>query len=115
MIFERHINRYYLRFSPRLLLGIITLVLVDYLQLKIPNLYQLVVNGINDGYILENGLQISFDMAFFAGQNLYAAGADYSVHCFWQIPVAGLLYQYRHRCGKKFAGPDVQPLQGLEL
>ena len=64
MIFGRHINRYYLRFAPRLLLGIITLVLVDYLQLRIPNLYQMVVNGINDGYILENGVQIPFDMDF---------------------------------------------------
>ncbi len=64
MIFGRHINRYYLRFAPQLLLGIITLVLVDYLQLKIPNLYQLVVNGINDGYIVENGLEIPFDMDF---------------------------------------------------
>ena len=64
MIFGRHVNRYYLRFAPQLLLGILTLVLVDYLQLRIPNLYQLVVNGINDGYILENGLQIPFDMDF---------------------------------------------------
>ena len=64
MIFGRHINRYYLRFAPRLLLGIITLVLVDYLQLRIPNLYQMVVNGINDGYILENSTQIPFDMDF---------------------------------------------------
>ena len=64
MIFGRHINRYYLRFAPQLLLGILTLVLVDYLQLLIPNLYQLVVNGMNDGYILENGAQIVFDMDF---------------------------------------------------
>ncbi len=64
MIFGRHINRYYLRFAPRLLLGIITLVLVDYLQLVLPNLYQLVVNGINDGFIVENGVQIVFDMDF---------------------------------------------------
>ena len=64
MIFGRHINRYYLRFAPRLLLGIATLVLVDYLQLLIPNLYQLVVNGINDGFLTENGVQIPFDMDF---------------------------------------------------
>ncbi len=64
MIFGRHINRYYLRFAPQLLLGILTLVMVDYLQLRIPNLYQLIVNGINDGYILENGLNVPFDMDF---------------------------------------------------
>ena len=64
MIFGRHINRYYLRFAPQLLLGIATLIMVDYLQLLIPNLYQLVVNGINDGYILENGIAVSFNMDF---------------------------------------------------
>ena len=64
MIFGRHINRYYLRFAPRLLLGIITLVLVDYMHLMLPKLYQLVVNGINDGFVLENNVQIPFDMDF---------------------------------------------------
>lgn len=64
MIFGKDINRYYLKFAPRLLLGVITLILIDYLQLKIPNLYQLVVNGMNDGYILENGIQVPFDMDF---------------------------------------------------
>ena len=64
MIFGKHINRYYLRFAPRLLLGIITLVMVDYLHLVLPSLYQLVVNGINDGFVIENGVQITFDMNF---------------------------------------------------
>jgi len=47
-----------------LLLGLVTLVMVDYLQLIVPNLYQQVINGINDGYILDNGMQIAFDMEF---------------------------------------------------
>ena len=64
MIFGKHINRYYLRFAPRLLLGLITLIAIDYLQLVIPQLYQLVVNGMNQGFIVENGVQIPFDMAF---------------------------------------------------
>ena len=64
MIFGKDINRYYLKFAPRLLLGVITLILIDYLQLEIPRLYQLVVNGVNDGYILENGIQVPFDMDF---------------------------------------------------
>ena len=33
MIFGKHINRYYLRFAPMLLLGLFALGLVDYLQL----------------------------------------------------------------------------------
>ena len=64
MIFGRHINRYYLQFAPRLLLGVITLVILDYVQLIIPSLYQLVVNGMNDGYIVENGVTLPFDMDF---------------------------------------------------
>jgi len=64
LIFGKDINRYYIKFAPRLLLGLITLIVIDYLQLKIPNLYQLVVNGVNDGYIVENGIQTAFDMDF---------------------------------------------------
>lgn len=64
MIFGKHINKYYLRFLPMLLLGIATLVAVDYLQLIVPNLYQLVVNGINDGFLMENGVKIPFDTEF---------------------------------------------------
>ena len=64
MIFGRHINRYYLQFAPRLLLGVITLVILDYVQLIIPSLYQLVVNGMNDGYIVENGVTLPFDMDY---------------------------------------------------
>ena len=42
MIFGRHMNRYYLRFAPVLLMGLLALVAVDYFQLVIPNLYQMV-------------------------------------------------------------------------
>ena len=64
MIFGKHINRYYLKYGIFLLIGIITLAAVDYLQLVIPRLYQMTVNGINQGYIIENGQQIAFDMPF---------------------------------------------------
>ena len=64
MIFGRHINRYYLKYGPLLLLGVIALLSVDYLQLLVPNLYQMVINGMNQGYIIENGVQVAFDMDF---------------------------------------------------
>ncbi len=64
MIFGKHINGYYLRFAPRLLLGLATLILIDYLQLVIPGLYQLVVNGMNDGYVVLDGATMVFDMDF---------------------------------------------------
>ena len=64
MIFGKHINRYYLRFAPMLLLGLIALVAVDYLQLIIPNLYQQVINGMNEGAVLVDGEMLPFDMNF---------------------------------------------------
>ena len=64
MIFGKHINRYYIKYSPVLLLGILALIFVDIYQLKMPHLYQLVVNGINDGFVTEGGVQYAFDMQF---------------------------------------------------
>ena len=64
MIFGKHINRYYLKYAPMLLLGLAALVAVDYLQLVIPNLYQMVVNGISQGYVDVEGTRHVFDMAF---------------------------------------------------
>ncbi len=49
---------------PRLLLGILALVAIDYLQLVIPELYKMVVNGINDGVVEIDGLLTEFDMDF---------------------------------------------------
>ena len=64
MIFGRHINRYYWKHAPMLLLGMIALLLVDYFQLVIPNLYQLTINGVNQGYVDMNGVRMTFDMDF---------------------------------------------------
>ena len=64
MIFGKHINRYYLRFSWMLLLGLAALVAVDYLQLEIPELYQMIVNGMNQGFVTVDGVQAAFDMDF---------------------------------------------------
>ena len=64
MIFGKHINRYYLRFAPVLLLGLVALVAVDYLQLEIPKLYGAVVNGMNNGYVMVDGVQVAFDMTY---------------------------------------------------
>lgn len=64
MIFGKHINRYYLRYAPLLLIGLFALGAVDYLQLVIPELYQMVINGMNQGYVMVDGVQQTFDMAF---------------------------------------------------
>ena len=64
MIFGKHINRYYLRYLPILLLGLAALVAVDYVQLKVPELYNLVINGMNDGSVQLAGETVPFDMNF---------------------------------------------------
>ena len=64
MIFGKHINRYYRKYGVFLLLGLLSLGTVDYLQLLIPNLYQLVVNGVNTGYVTVDGVRTAFDMDF---------------------------------------------------
>ena len=64
MIFGRHINRYYLRYLHFLLIGVATLVAVDYLQLFVPNLYQMVINGLNQGWVMVDGEKLPFDMSF---------------------------------------------------
>ena len=60
MIFGKHINKYYLRYAPMLILGILSLVMVDYMQLVVPELYRMVLNGIDTGYV--DG--VPFDMNF---------------------------------------------------
>lgn len=64
MIFGKYINRFYLKYAPHLLLGLFALWAVDYLQLTIPELYQMVINGMNQGYVMVDGVQQTFDMAF---------------------------------------------------
>ena len=64
MIFGKHINRYYLKYAPGLLLGILTLTMVDFLQLEVPELYRNVVNGMNSGFVAADGVQIPFDMRY---------------------------------------------------
>ena len=60
----KHINRYYLKYLPILLLGLGSLVLVDFFQLEIPELYRMVINGINYGKVTLDGKVYAFDMDF---------------------------------------------------
>ena len=65
MIFGKHINRYYLKHLPALLLGLIALVSIDFLQLEIPKLYGMVINGIKEGVVeIKTGEFVPFDMNF---------------------------------------------------
>ena len=63
MIFGKHINKYYFKYAGWLLLGLAALVLVDYIQLIVPNLYQQVINGVNQGFI-------DYALPLIAGENV---------------------------------------------
>ena len=64
MIFGKHINRYYLKYAGWLVLGLVALVAVDFLQLEIPKLYRMVINGMQYGVVDVNGAEMAFDMDF---------------------------------------------------
>ncbi len=62
MIFGKHINRYYIKYAPLLLLGLAALILVDYFQLLLPELYRVVVNGMNGELVEIHGETVPFTM-----------------------------------------------------
>ena len=64
MVFGKHINKYYLKYLVALLLGMVALVAVDYFQLKIPEFYRMVINGVNEGVVDLDGTLVPFDMDF---------------------------------------------------
>ncbi len=64
MLFGKYINRYYLKHAPALLLGIFALFLVDWAQLKVPEFYRAVINGMNEGTVIKDGAVVPFDMDY---------------------------------------------------
>ena len=64
MLFGKHINKYYFRFAPMILLGLVALIVVDYFQLLIPEIYKSVINGINNGYVIVDSVRYEFNMEF---------------------------------------------------
>ena len=64
MIFGKHINRYYLKYSWALVIGLAALVFVDIFQLQIPEFYRMVVNGMTYGEVELEGAVHAFDMDF---------------------------------------------------
>jgi len=62
LIFGKHINRYYLKYLHFILLGVLALLLVDIFQLRIPELYRLIIDGIDKGSVEYEGVMHSFDL-----------------------------------------------------
>ena len=64
MVFGKYINKYYFKHFFALMLGVISLIAVDYFQLKIPEFYNFVVTGLNDGFVTVGGQTFAFDLDF---------------------------------------------------
>lgn len=64
MLFGKYINKCYLKYIGWYLFGLAALVAVDYVQLVVPELYKMTVNGMNTGYVDYNGVKTVFDMDF---------------------------------------------------
>ena len=64
MLFGKYINRYYVKYLPMIILGLLTLLAVDYVQLLVPEIYRITINGINDGFVTVDGVKTAFDMNF---------------------------------------------------
>lgn len=56
MLFGKQINRYYFRYLPFFILGIIALLAVDYFQLMIPELFGELIDNINENLLTYEGL-----------------------------------------------------------
>lgn len=63
MIFGKHINRYYLKYGIFLLIGLLADAFVDWMQLGIPEVYRITVNGINNGAVEIDGATVPFTMS----------------------------------------------------
>ena len=60
MIFGKHINRYYLKHAAAIFFGLVWLIVVDALQLEIPALYQMVIDGVNAGHVNGEPFNLTF-------------------------------------------------------
>lgn len=64
MVFGKYVNKYYFKHFLALLVGVIALISVDYFQLKIPEFYNYIVSGLNDGFVIIGDQSFTFDMDF---------------------------------------------------
>ena len=65
MIFGKHINKYYLKYSYLLIGGVLALLLVDFMQLELPELYRMVLEGMQFGKVeVSPDEYLPFDMEF---------------------------------------------------
>ena len=84
MLFGKHINKYYLIFSWALLIGIVALILVDVAQLKIPEIYSAIIDGLNgEGTPLTETMLLSFCKELFIVIAIMVSGRMLWRICFY--------------------------------
>jgi len=96
LVFGKHINKYYVKYAPLLLLGMVALIVVDFAQLKIPEFYRYVVNGLNNGFVEVDGQRLAFDMDFVLDKI-----------CFPMLIIAGLMVTGRFAWRIGFFGSSI--------
>ena len=93
MIFGKHINKYYFKYAHMLILGILALYFVDKLQLEIPELYAMVINGLATGRVNVDGIIYDFNAQFLVekicGPMLYIVLAMVFCRFLWRICLFG--------------------------
>lgn len=90
MIFGKHINRYYKRYGILLLLGVITLLVVDWYQLIIPKMLGELVNNFEEG-LVTNTYMSDFVLEFIKIVVIMVIG-----RFFWRIFVMGTSRQIHY-------------------
>ena len=74
MIFGKHINKYYLKYSWILLIGIAALIAVDIYQAKIPEIYSTIIDGfdpnVTDVVINKEILNVLFTLSLLLAPSL---------------------------------------------
>ena len=56
MLFDKHINKYYLKYLFFFLVGIAALVFVDFFQLKVPEIIGMIINGLEEKSLTQSSL-----------------------------------------------------------
>jgi len=110
MLFGKHINRYYLKYAPWLIFGVFSLILVDYMQLKLPEIYKLVVNGLNDGFVIIDGKEVIKSVVYYIDGNEVGESSDKNSKYVVRYKIAELtvgVHNVTARCESNFKDVEI--------
>ncbi len=83
MIFGKTVNKYYIKYLYLFIIGLISLILVDWFQLEIPEVMRQVIDGLTTGTLTKDALvKLALTIAGFAG--IIVAG-----RFFWRLAILG--------------------------